>query len=201
MPYTPKTKDKDMTLAAKIEKIQTQSQQAWGMAVETAGPEYAGGSAAASEAMQELSDACDEAYDAAIQALEDGDFAAAREQLEQAKHLEGQAGDGSHAVSALEALDAATADARDLAVDLYRDDLRRANEVPVATDGHKAYDGWMRASSDAGDTETRAALESVDRDKFAAAWEAYRDALAEREEIEAENDAEAEINKASLSGL
>lgn len=61
--------------------------------------------------------------------------------------------------------------ARTLAYKLFRDDQGRADEVPVATDGHRAYDGWLQASSDAGDTDTREALEAVDRDAFAAAWE------------------------------
>lgn len=58
-----------------------------------------------------------------------------------------------------------------LATMLYRDDESRAEEVPVCTDGHRAYDGWLQASSDACDTDTREALESVDRDAFAEAWE------------------------------
>jgi hypothetical protein len=63
-----------------------------------------------------------------------------------------------------------------LALQLYRDDLGRAEDVPVTTDGYRAYDGWLRASSDAGDTETREALEGVDRDDFATAWEALTSA-------------------------
>ncbi len=46
-----------------------------------------------------------------------------------------------------------------LARQLLQDDLSRADEVPVCTDGHRAYDGWLRASSDASDTDTREALE------------------------------------------
>ena len=61
--------------------------------------------------------------------------------------------------------------AKKLARQLYRDDLSRANEVPVQPNGYRAYDGWLQASSDAGDTDTREALESVDRDEFAMAWE------------------------------
>lgn len=60
--------------------------------------------------------------------------------------------------------------AKKLARQLYRDDLSRADEVPVQRDGYRAYDTWLQASSDAGDTYTREALESVDRDEFAAAW-------------------------------
>lgn len=60
--------------------------------------------------------------------------------------------------------------AKKLASQLYRDDLSRADEVPVQLDGYRAYDGWMQASSDAGDTDTRKELESVDRDEFAMAW-------------------------------
>lgn len=83
-----------------------------------------------------------------------------------------------------------TTTAARLARQLYRDDKSRADEVPVATDGRKAYDGWLRASSDAGDTDTREALESVDRDAFAEAWaEAVEaDDLLERVRIAAEAD-------------
>lgn len=59
-----------------------------------------------------------------------------------------------------------------LARQLYRDDLSRADEAPIQRDGRKAYDGWLQASRDAGDTETRDALLAVDRDDFAAAWDA-----------------------------
>jgi hypothetical protein len=59
-----------------------------------------------------------------------------------------------------------------LARQLYTDDLSRADEVPVQRDGHRAYDGWLRAASEAGDRDTREALEAVDRDAFAAAWNA-----------------------------
>ena len=59
-----------------------------------------------------------------------------------------------------------------LARRLFRDDFSRADEVPVETNGYRAYDGWLQASTDAGDSETREALESVDRDAFAAAWAA-----------------------------
>lgn len=93
-----------MNTVAKIEKLQRQSVLAWEMAVETAGPEYAGGSEGKAEAMQSLADECDEAYDAAIAALESGDIDAARTALETAKSLESEGGDASHAISALEVL-------------------------------------------------------------------------------------------------
>jgi hypothetical protein len=58
-----------------------------------------------------------------------------------------------------------------LARQLYRDDMSRADEVSVQRDGHKAYEGWVRASSDAGDRDTRDALEAADQDAFAAEWD------------------------------
>lgn len=65
-----------------------------------------------------------------------------------------------------------TISARTLARQLLADDQERADEVPVQQDGHRAYDGWVKASSDAGDRDTADALAAVDRDEFAAAWEA-----------------------------
>lgn len=58
-----------------------------------------------------------------------------------------------------------------LARQLYRDDMSCADEVPVARDGEKAYDGWVRAAGEAGDRDTAEALESADRDVFAAEWD------------------------------
>jgi len=63
-----------------------------------------------------------------------------------------------------------TIDTKKLARDLYRDDMSRADEVPVQQDGHRAYDGWLAASSDAGDRDTADALRATDREEFAAAW-------------------------------
>lgn len=60
--------------------------------------------------------------------------------------------------------------ANKLARQLHNDDMLRADEVPVQRDGHKAYDGWFRAASDAGDRDTLETLESVDREEFAAVW-------------------------------
>lgn len=65
-----------------------------------------------------------------------------------------------------------TQTAKRLAETLYQDDMSRADEVPVERDGHRAYDGWVRASATAGDRDTAEALEHVDRDEFAAAWDA-----------------------------
>ena len=61
--------------------------------------------------------------------------------------------------------------AEKLAETLYRDDLGRASEVPVERDGHKAYAGWLKGAHAAGDSDTLAALQSVDEDDFARAWE------------------------------
>jgi len=69
-----------------------------------------------------------------------------------------------------------TTEAKKLARDLYNDDMSRADEVPVERDGHKAYDGWLRGSGEAGDRDTSEALAAVDRDEFAAAWEDLVDA-------------------------
>ena len=69
--------------------------------------------------------------------------------------------------------------AQKLARDLYDNDMERADEVPVERDGRKAYDGWSKGASDAGDHYTTAALAEVDRDEFAAAWEALIAADAE----------------------
>ena len=55
--------------------------------------------------------------------------------------------------------------------------MSRADEVPVQRDGYRAYDGWRQASSDAGDADTREALEAVDRDDFAAEWTALAETL------------------------
>lgn len=63
------------------------------------------------------------------------------------------------------------ATSKKLARQLYRDDMSRADEVPVARDGETAYDGWVRAASEAGDRDTAEALESADRDAFAAEWD------------------------------
>lgn len=59
-----------------------------------------------------------------------------------------------------------------LARALYRDDVSRADEVPVQRDGGRAYDGWVTAAADAGDTDTATDLAGVDRADFAAAWDA-----------------------------
>lgn len=61
--------------------------------------------------------------------------------------------------------------ARTLAGRLYRDDTSRAPEVPVEQDGARAYDGWVRAAATAGDSDTSADLDAVDRAEFAAAWD------------------------------
>ena len=61
--------------------------------------------------------------------------------------------------------------AEKLAEHLYKDDQSRADEVPVCSDGGEAYDNWWNAASNAGDHETLEALEAVDRDDFAEAWD------------------------------
>lgn len=94
----------DQNMAKQIESLRTQSEQAWEMAVETAGPEYSGGSTERAEAMQSLADACGEAWQRAADALDADDFAAALAALEEARGLESEGGNDSHARSAIEAL-------------------------------------------------------------------------------------------------
>ena len=55
---------------------------------------------------------------------------------------------------------------------LYTDDCARSAEVPVAGDGEAAYDGWVRAAGQAGDTDTSADLAAVDRAALARAGDA-----------------------------
>ena len=66
--------------------------------------------------------------------------------------------------------------AEKLAKILYTDDMGRADEVPVERDGLRAYDGWVRASGQAGDRQTADDLAAVDRAEFAAAWDALVEA-------------------------
>lgn len=71
---------------------------------------------------------------------------------------------------------------RKLARELFDDDMSRVENaddvrggsvtVTVERDGHKAFEGWLQASRDAGDHETRDALLAVDRDVFAGEWNA-----------------------------
>lgn len=56
-----------------------------------------------------------------------------------------------------------------LARQLFNDDLSRGEYV--GPNGQRAYDGWVQASSDAGDRDTFDALAAVDRDDFADEWE------------------------------
>lgn len=70
---------------------------------------------------------------------------------------------------------------RRLARRLYRDDLSRADEVPVEPDGLRAYDGWLRAATDAGDWQNRNELRAADRHAFAREWN--RLTLSDRAEL------------------
>ena len=60
---------------------------------------------------------------------------------------------------------------RKLARQLFDDDMSRADEVPICTDGSRAFRKWADAASNAGDRETYAALKAVDSDIFAAEWD------------------------------
>ena len=95
-----------MELAKRIAKIQQRSNDAWEMAVDTAGSEYSGGSDENQSEMQSLANSCDSCYDAAITAIESGDYPAALEQLKTAKSLESEGGDCSCADRAIEILQA-----------------------------------------------------------------------------------------------
>lgn len=95
------------SILAIIAAAQESSRNAWDMAVDTAGPEYGGGSEERAESMRIVSDECDELYDDAIAALHAGDIPTARAALEQCRSLEAEGGDGSDAAGALEAIDAA----------------------------------------------------------------------------------------------
>jgi hypothetical protein len=94
-----------MSIIEQIRKIQTLSATAWELAVDTAGPEYAGGSRAKAKAMKHLADSCDAEYDAAIECLEGRNADLARQHLESARSLESEGGDDSHAEMALKVLD------------------------------------------------------------------------------------------------
>lgn len=77
------------------------------MAVDTAGPEYNGGSLERAKTMQHLADSCDAEYDAALECLEEqyADWARlALQHLEDARSLESEGGDASHAQKAIQAL-------------------------------------------------------------------------------------------------
>lgn len=93
-----------MSIVSKIQKLAASSAQCWDMAVDTAGPEYSGGSERKASEMQDLADECESAYDSAIEAIERDDMTAAIACLEQAKTLEAEGGDASHAIKALQIL-------------------------------------------------------------------------------------------------
>ncbi len=42
---------------------------------------------------------------------------------------------------------------------------------PMTEDGNDAYDAWLLSSANAGDSDTREDLLSVDRDEFARSWD------------------------------
>lgn len=67
--------------------------------------------------------------------------------------------------------------AQRLARELYLDDCSRADKVPVEHNGHRAYDGWVRAMDEARDNVTGTSLARVDRDEFADAWGMLIDVL------------------------
>ena len=91
-------------IADRISRLRTQSELAWETAVETAGPDYPGGSEDREASMQSLADACDDAWQRAEVALEASDISAAVEALEKASSLESEGGDDSHSRRALELL-------------------------------------------------------------------------------------------------
>jgi hypothetical protein len=80
-----------------IEALRAQSELAWEMAVDTAGSDER------EAAMQALADECDDAWQRAVDAL-DADLNASLEALEEARSLEREGGDDSHARRAQEIL-------------------------------------------------------------------------------------------------
>jgi len=93
-------------LLKKITRLQMESADGWAMAAETAGPDYQGGSEENEEQIEALASECFDAYEVALNALEEGDLEAAIEALEDARSLEAEGGDASAAIEALEALEA-----------------------------------------------------------------------------------------------
>lgn len=87
-----------------LARLQAASEQSWDSAIASADPEYAGGSAEKEESLRQLAAECDAAYAAAIKAVRAANWSAAREQLEQARALEDEGGDGDDARRALELL-------------------------------------------------------------------------------------------------
>lgn len=97
-------------LIQKIQSIQSQSNASWETAVDTAGPDYAGGSEANQDAMQSLADSADISYDNAIAALEMADLDASNywraiEELKSARSAESEGGDCSFADEAIELIE------------------------------------------------------------------------------------------------
>ena len=91
-----------------LKQCRTWSANAWDNAVETAGPEYPGGSVARATRLRELADECLSDYDAAIQCVREqcaGWYGDARTHLLSAEALEALGGDASDARTASEALD------------------------------------------------------------------------------------------------
>lgn len=86
-------------LIQKIQSIQSQSNASWETAVDTAGPDYAGGSEANQDAMQSLADSADISYDCAIAAPEMADLDASNyrqaEELKSARLAESEDGDSA----------------------------------------------------------------------------------------------------------
>ncbi len=95
-----------MTITKRVKVIQLQSKTAWEMAIDTAGPDYQGGSDTKQESMQDLADECDTYYDIAVGALEVKNYELALDSLLEARSLESKGGDCSHADSAIKELNA-----------------------------------------------------------------------------------------------
>ena len=96
-----------LDLETSLKQIAAWSAASWGQAVLTAGPDYLGGSAEAADDMRSLADACAAAYLGAISALQCADWAhECRRAIEEARALEAEGGDSSHADRALSVLSA-----------------------------------------------------------------------------------------------
>lgn len=132
-----------MSIIGEIKAIQARSANAWEMAVDTAGPEYPGGSVERAAELQSLADACDEAYEAAVDTLEgqyDGWASAAQLHLEEARSLESDGGDASHAIEALEAL-------ADYAAEDAADEAEAARVVRAAAEAADADEFYLEGST------------------------------------------------------
>lgn len=60
---------------------------------------------------------------------------------------------------------------RELVEKLFEIDYANSDEIPVQSNGLKAYQGWVKSSGEAGDYEISSELAAIDESEFAAEWE------------------------------